>query len=172
MILCVSWFILGIGYNSLAVAKIVVAKKWFKLRFFVLSQMLSIVGALACDSLSQIINSSLYVSTDSLSKTCLITCFICAVPFCFTIIYVIIDYRYRDMYLLDIEPVRKESTLSLKEETKIDEVEYLENKYKFENEENEDLIKANQSSAPIQDVPPIEKDTCWSRTKYIFSQMS
>ena len=169
--MCVAWFILGISQNNFGVVKIVIAKKWFKLRFYVVSQMLSKIGSVGCSSLSQVINSEMYISTGSLFNTCFNNCFIVAIPFLFTIIYVIFDYRYQDKYLLVNEIQANEGTQCLEEETIIKEAKYRDTIKEFDNEENECLMQLVQANIPTQAIPPVEKDTCWSKTKSVFTQM-
>ena len=134
--------------------------------------MLGKLGSFGCAALAQVINSNLYIRTGSLFTTCLIGCLIVAIPFVFTIIYVILDYKYRDKYLLVNEIRANEGTQCLEEEAIIKKVKYPDSIKKLDNEESERLMQSVQTNIQTQVVPPVEKDTCWSRTKSIFTQMS
>ena len=129
--------------------------------------MLGKLGSFGCASLAQVINSELYIRTGSLFMTCLIDCFIVAMPFLFTIMYVILDYKYRDKYLRVNEMQASEVAGCSEEEVIIKEVKYPEPIEELENEENENLMPPVQTITPTQDAPPVEK-----RTKSIFTQMS
>ena len=131
--------------------------------------MLGKVGTFGCNSLARVINSNMYISTGSLFNTCFNDCFIVAIPFLFTIIYVILDYKYQDKYLLVNDIQANEGTQcleeggGLEEEAIIKEVKYPEPITEFENKENEEnerLLQLVQANIPTKAIPPVEKDTC------------